>query len=206
MFITLEGPEGSGKSTHATRLKSYLEGKGFKVILTHEPGGTQVGKTIREMLLHPEGKFDQTTEIFMFAADRAEHVSKIIQPGLKNGKVVISDRFTDSTLAYQCGGRGLPEDQVRYMNMVSSKGLVPELTVLLDVSPETGIKRATENGTSDRFERERIKFHKRVRRKYLQIAKDDPGRVKVIKTDNKDIDKVQNEIRKAIDEKFGNKK
>lgn len=200
MFITLEGPEGSGKSTQATKLKSFLEGKGFKVVLTHEPGGTQVGKHIREMLLHPEGKFDQTTEIFMFAADRAEHVSKIIQPALKKGKVVVSDRFTDSTLAYQCGGRGLPEDQVRYTNMVSSKGLTPDLTILLDVTPETGIKRATQNGTSDRFEKEKIEFHKKVRRKYLQIAKEDPERVKVIKTEDKDIDKIQNEIRRIVSE------
>jgi dTMP kinase len=204
MFITLEGPEGSGKSTHATRLKSYLEGKGHKVVLTHEPGGTQIGKHIREMLLHPEATLDQHTEVMLFAADRAEHVSKIIQPALKKGKVVISDRFSDSTIAYQCGGRGLPEDLVRYVNMVSSKGLIPDLTLLLDVTPETGIRRATQNGTKDRFEKEKIDFHKKVRRRYLQIAKEDPGRVKVIKTEEKDIEKIQNEIRKVIDEKFGN--
>jgi len=204
MFITLEGPEGSGKSTHATRLKSYLEGKGHKVVLTHEPGGTQIGKLIREMLLHPEATLDHYTEIMLFGADRAEHVTKIIQPALKKGKVVISDRFTDSTIAYQCGGRGLPEDLVRYFNMVSSKGLIPDLTLLLDVSPETGIRRATQNGTKDRFEKERIDFHKKVRRRYLAIAKEDPERVKIVKTEEKDIEKIQNEIRKVIDEKLGN--
>jgi dTMP kinase len=202
MFITLEGPEGSGKSTHAQRLKSFLEEKGERVVLTHEPGGTQIGKKVREMLLHSKINFEQTTEIFMFAADRAEHVSKLILPALKEGKVVISDRFSDSTIAYQAGGRGLPEDFVRYLNMVSSDGLIPDLTILLDVPPETGIKRATQKSKADRFEKEKIGFHEKVRSKYLQIAKEDPGRIKVIKTDKRDIEDIQREIRKLVDEKF----
>ncbi len=199
MFITFEGPEGSGKSTHIRRLKSYLEGKGRRVLLTREPGGTQVGKFIREILLNPESVLDETTEVYLFAADRSEHVSKIIQPALAEGKWVISDRFVDSTLAYQIGGRGLPEDLVRYINMISAKGLAPDLTLLLDVSPEIGIKRAVVNGAADRFEKEKIEFHQRVREKYLEIASDDPQRVKVINTDNKDIESVQELIRKIID-------
>ena len=199
MFITFEGPEGSGKSTHIKRLKSYLEGKGRRVLLTREPGGTQVGKLIREILLNPESVLDETTEVYLFAADRSEHVSKIIQPALAEGKWVISDRFVDSTLAYQIGGRGLPEDLVRYINMISAKGLAPDLTLLLDVSPEIGIKRAVVNGAADRFEKEKIEFHQRVREKYLEIAGDDPQRVKVINTDNKDIESVQELIRKIID-------
>jgi dTMP kinase len=199
MFITFEGPEGSGKSTHIKRLKSYLEGKGRRVLLTREPGGTQVGKLIREILLNPESVLDETTEVYLFAADRSEHVSKIIQPALAEGKWVISDRFVDSTLAYQIGGRGLPEDLVRYINMISAKGLAPDLTLLLDVSPEIGIKRAVVNGAADRFEKEKIEFHQRVREKYLEIASDDPQRVKVINTDNKDIESVQELIRKIID-------
>ena len=203
-FITFEGPEGCGKTTHAKRLKSYLESKGRPVLLTLEPGGTQVGKEIRSLLLKPESVLDETTEVYLFAADRSEHVSKIILPALKEGKVVVCDRFIDSTLAYQIGGRRLPEDLVRYLNMVSAKGLRPDLTILLDVSPEVGLQRATQNGPADRFEREVIEFHQRVRAKYLALAAAEPDRIKVIKTDDKDIDKVQTLIREVIDEKFGN--
>ena len=201
MFITFEGPEGCGKSTHSKRLKNYLESKDREVILTHEPGGTQLGKHIRELLLDPESVLSKNTEVYLFAADRSEHVNKIILPALSQGKIVISDRFTDSTLAYQIGGRGFPEDLVRYINMISSGGLIPDLTILLDVSSEMGIKRATELGSLDRFEKEKIEFHKKVREKYLEIAKDDPERIKVINTEEKEIDQVQAEIRKIVEEK-----
>jgi dTMP kinase len=199
MFITLEGPEGCGKSTQAKKLKNYLENQGHSVLLTIEPGGTQVGKKIRELLLDPESVLDDTTEVYLFAADRSEHVSKIIKPALSDGKIAISDRYIDSTLAYQIGGRGLPEDLVRYINMISSQGLLPDLTIVLDVSPEIGLKRATENGT-DRFEQEKVAFHDRVRAKYLQIAESEPGRVKVVKTDKIGIDEVQDKIRQIIDQ------
>jgi dTMP kinase len=198
MFITFEGPEGCGKSTHSKRLKTYLENKGHRVVLTQEPGGTLMGKRFRELLLHPESVLNKTSEIFLFAADRSEHVSKIIRPALFERKIVISDRFTDSTIAYQIGGRGLPEDMVRYINEVSSKGLVPDLTLLLDVSPETGIKRATQNGSVDRFEGEKIDFHQRVREKYLEIARNHPKRIKVVNTDGRGIDEIQDEIRKIV--------
>ncbi|KPJ65796.1 hypothetical protein AMJ44_09430 [candidate division WOR-1 bacterium DG_54_3] len=202
MFITFEGPEGCGKSTHSKRLKNYLESKKYKVVLTQEPGGTQIGKGIRDLLLNPESILDETTEVYLFAADRSEHVSKIIQPALASGKIVLSDRFTDSTLAYQIGGRGLAEDLVRYINMISSKGLIPDLTILLDVSPEVGIQRATLNGSLDRFEGEKIEFHRRVREKYLEIAKGDPERIKLINTDDKGIDEIQDVIRKIVEEKL----
>ncbi|MFC1540609.1 dTMP kinase [Candidatus Margulisiibacteriota bacterium] len=202
MFITFEGPEGCGKSTHSNRLKSWLEKEGHKVLLTREPGGTQVGKHIREILLDPQSVLDETTEVYLFAADRSEHVSKIILPALKQGKIVISDRYVDSTLAYQIGGRGLPEDLVRYVNMISSKGLMPDLTILLDVSPEVGIRRAGEVGAPDRFEKEKLEFHARVRAKYLEIAGGDPARIKVINTDQKVIDDVQDEIRKLVEDKL----
>lgn len=199
MFITFEGPEGSGKSTQAKKLKSFLGGKGARVVLTYEPGGTQVGKRIREMLLHPEGALDKSTEIYLFAADRAEHVTKIIQPALAEGKIVISDRYTDSTLAYQHAGRGLPEDLVRYMNMVSSHGVTPDLTLLLDVSSETGLRRAAKVGPQDRFEKEKLEFHRRVRAMYLEIAKNDPKRIRVLNTEDKAIEEVQEEIRKIVE-------
>jgi dTMP kinase len=200
MFITFEGPEGCGKSTHAKKIKSYLEGKGRKVILTREPGGTQLGKQVRALLLEPDNVLADTTEVYLFAADRSEHVDKIIKPGLRDGKIVISDRFVDSTLAYQIGGRGLPEDLVRYLCLVSSQGIRPDLTILLDVSPEIGLKRAAGRGGPDRFEQEKIAFHQRVRAKYLEIAAADQIRVRVINTDACQIDEIQSEIRGILDE------
>ncbi len=206
MFITFEGPEGCGKSTQAKRLKTYLEGKGLRVLATFEPGGTQVGKEIRTLLLKPESVLDETTEVYLFAADRSEHVSKIIKPALKEGKIVISDRYVDSMLAYQIGGRKLPEDLVRYLNMISSKGLMPDLTILLDVSPDVGLKRARQRGAADRFEQEAVAFHKRVREFYLDAAKEDPKRFVVINTDHATIEETQDQIREKVNEKLGNKK
>lgn len=202
MFITFEGPEGCGKSTHSKRLKTYLEGLGFRVLLTAEPGGTQLGKKIRSLLLDPANVLDETTEVYLFAADRSEHVSKVILPALKEKKIVISDRFIDSTLAYQIGGRQLPEDLVRYLNMVSSRGLLPDLTFLLDVSPEIGLKRAAQKGEADRFEQEKLAFHKRVREKYLEIAHNSPQRVSLIKTDELEVEAIQERIRQIIDAKL----
>jgi len=204
MFITFEGPEGCGKTTHSKKLKAYLESKGQTVLLTQEPGGTMVGREIRNILLKPESVLDETTEVYLFAADRSEHVSKIILPALKENKIVISDRYIDSTIAYQVGGRKLPEDLVRYLNMISSKGLLPDLTILLNVSPETGLRRAAQNRSADRFEQEVIEFHRRVHEAYLELAKNEPGRVKVVEVEEREIDQVQSDIRKVIDEKFGN--
>jgi dTMP kinase len=202
MFITFEGPEGCGKSTHAKRLKTYLEGLGCRVLLTAEPGGTQLGKKVRSLLLDPANVLDETTEVYLFAADRSEHVSKVILPALKEKKVVICDRFIDSTLAYQIGGRQLPEDLVRYLNMISAKGLLPDLTFLLDVSPEIGLKRAAQKGEADRFEQEKLTFHKRVRETYLEIARDNPQRVFLIKTDELEVEAIQEKIRQIIDAKL----
>ncbi|MBU1026314.1 MAG: dTMP kinase [Candidatus Margulisbacteria bacterium] len=202
MFITFEGPEGCGKSTHAKKLKTFLEGKGFQVLLTQEPGGTQVGKHIRGLLLDPQNVLDEKTEIYLFAADRTEHVSKVIKPALASGKIVVSDRYTDSTLAYQIGGRNLPEDLVEYIVNASSKDLKPDLTILLDVSPEIGIKRATQASAPDRFEKEKLEFHENVRKKYLEIAEKNHSRVKTINTDKKGIEEIQSEIRQIVEKKF----
>ncbi|MFH1826306.1 MAG: dTMP kinase [bacterium] len=202
LFITFEGPEGCGKSTHAKALKGYLEDQGHRVLLTHEPGGTQLGQNIREWLLDPKNNISKTSEIYLFGADRAEHVSQVILPALKKGKIVICDRYTDSTIAYQVGGRGLPEDLVRYVNMTSSQGLIPDLTLLLDVSSEEGLKRAGQVGAADRFEREKISFHKKVRAGYLTLAKNDPDRIRVVSTEDMKIITVQSAIRKIVNEKF----
>lgn len=201
MFITFEGPEGCGKSTHIKLIKEYLENKGLSVVLTREPGATPNGEKIREILLHSIDKLDSISELCLFEADRAENVTKVILPNLKAGKIVISDRYVDSTVSYQIGGRGLAEDMVRYLNMLASKGLEPDLTILLDISPEVGLKRASVKGKADNFEKENMEFHRKVRAKFLEIAKNSPRRVVVINSEET-IDKVQDKIRKAIDAKL----
>jgi dTMP kinase len=205
MFITFEGGEGCGKSTHARLLKQYLTGKGYGVVQTLEPGGTDVGKKLRQILLKGERISSRYTELLLFAADRAEHVARVIKPGLKAGKIVISDRFIDSTTAYQTAGRKLPGRLVEEINSISSDRLVPDLTFLLDIPPQTGIPRGTRRTKKDKFESENYAFHRRVRRAYLAIAKREPKRVKIIATDAT-IEKVQGMIRRIADEKLGNKK
>ncbi|MFA5840359.1 MAG: dTMP kinase [Candidatus Margulisiibacteriota bacterium] len=198
MFITFEGPEGCGKSTQSKLLKAYLESLGKQVILTCEPGGTKLGEELRNILLHTPEKLDQLAELALFAADRAEHVAKIIQPALSAGKIVICDRYVDSTVAYQIGGRGLPEDLVRYFNMVSSRGLLPQVTFLLKVDPQIGLQRAGQEKVADRFENEKISFHKAVLNKYLEIAKNDAKRVKIIESNARSIEAVQENIQKEL--------
>ena len=204
MFITFEGPEGCGKSTQALLLADHLKENGRAVLLTMEPGGTPLGKEIRQLLLHSEKNLEKDSELYLFAADRIEHVKKVIRPALLEDKIVICDRYTDSTLAYQVGGRNISEDLVRYLNMTSSDGLAPDITIMLDVHPEIGLKRAVKKGKADRFEKETVAFHERVRAIYLVIAKQESGRVKVINTETESIEKIQEKIREIINEKLGN--
>ena len=203
MFITFEGGEGSGKSTHSKLLKRYLEKMGHGVVLTFEPGGTKIGKKLRRALLRGEKLVSRFSELFLFAADRAEHVARIIKPGLKAGKIVISDRFIDSTTAYQMAGRELPAELVKMVNRVSSEGLVPDLTLLLDFPPREGIARGTRDTKKDKFESEKMAFHKRIRKAYLSIARKEPKRVKVIGTEGT-LKGTQEKIRRLVVEKLGN--
>lgn len=208
VLITFEGTEGCGKSTHAKLLEKYLKSLGKRVVLSLEPGGTKLGKDIRRSLLNFEEPLAQNAELFLFAADRAQHVQEIVKPALEEGSIVIIDRFTDSTVAYQIGGRKLPEELVRYINSVSSGGLIPDLTLLLDVSPMVGLPRAIAISAKeagkvkkvDRFEKEKIAFHNDVRSMYLEIAKNDPARVRVIDTEKQDVFMVQDQIKKAVNE------
>lgn len=203
MFITFEGGEGCGKSTHAKLLKEYLEGQGRNVLLTHEPGGTQLGAILRENLLNKDLSLEPYSEILLFAADRVEHVEKLILPALSAGKIVICDRYLDSTLAYQLGGRGLPEDFVRYLNWISCRGLAPDLTFLLNVSIEEGLKRAvakTGHG-GDRFEKEIKAFHERVQNKYHEIAQNEPQRIYSLDT-VEEIETIQKRVRLQVDKKL----
>ncbi len=198
-FITFEGIEGCGKTTQIELLKGYLEKKGLKVLPVREPGGTPIGERVRGILLNSEGDgMAPLTELFLYEACRAELVEKVIAPALKRGVFVICDRFSDSTVAYQGFGRGLKTDIV-LLNKLASNGLTPDVTFLLDLDPETGLKRAMKRINSntglkeDRFEKETLDFHKKVRQGFLKIAKDDPKRVKVIDAD-REIPIIHNAI------------
>ncbi|MCJ2163736.1 MULTISPECIES: dTMP kinase [unclassified Pseudodesulfovibrio] len=188
MFITFEGIEGTGKSTQITKVREYLESMGREVFLTMEPGGSRVGRELRKMLLHVDNKdITPITELFLYLADRAQHVGQVIRPELKAGKVVLCDRFADSTIVYQGYGRGLDTMMLKHLNEVAVDGLWPDLTLLLDIDPEIGLKRATLRNIQDgkakeegRFEAEHLSFHQRIRQGYLTWAALNHDRMKVI--------------------------
>jgi dTMP kinase len=191
IFITIEGGEGSGKTTQSLLLKEYLEQKGYKVLLTREPGGTILAEIIRRILLKPSLHLVPLSELFLYEAARAQHVVEFILPALEIGKVVICDRFIDATVAYQGYGRKLSLQLINKLNFVASFGLMPILTIYLDIVPSRGLDRAKifdkefygEFG-GDRIERESIKFHSNVRKGYLDQLKKYPKRIKIIKTQN----------------------
>jgi len=180
LFITLEGGEGSGKSTQAQDLKELLEVKGFTVTLTREPAGCPVGRRVRELLAEPSLELDPRSELFLLAAARAQHVAEVIRPALERGEVVICDRFSDSSVAYQGYGRGLRLDDVRLANRIASQGLVPDLTVLLDVPVEVGLARKQGENAPDRIGQEGPEFHERVRQGYLATPAEEPQRFLVV--------------------------
>jgi len=182
-FITLEGPDGSGKSTQSILLARYLEKKGYKVVRTREPGGTSIAESLRRIILNPKNRISKITEVLLYEAGRAQHTSELIIPALRKGKTVICERYTDATLAYQGYGRKLDIRMVKELNRIASYGLKPDLTLLLDLDVREGLNRIRKNsrGRMDRMERESIRFHERVRRGYLKIASREPGRVKLIK-------------------------
>lgn len=199
-FISLEGTEGSGKSLQSKLLCGYLRGKGIKVVHTREPGNTSISKAIRKVLLDPRNKsLTDITELFLYLADRSQHVEEIIEPDLKKGYIVVCDRFADATVAYQGYGRKLPLSLIYKLNLLATKGIKPDLTVILDIPLKTGLRRAFKVGpyAGDRIEREALAFHKRVRRGYLKLAKKEPKRIKVVKVKSR-INDTQGEIRKLV--------
>lgn len=179
-FISIEGIEGSGKSTQTGLLAEYLRAKGHKVIKTAEPGGTAIGTRIRQLLLAPENRMDPLTELLLYYASRAQHVREVIYPGLLKGAVVVTDRFTDSTMAYQGSARGLDLQLIAALNEIVVPDLKPFLTFLLDVDVEEGLRRNRRVNKEDRFELETLEFHRRVRDGFLRIAEAEPDRVKMI--------------------------
>ena len=177
LFIALEGGDGSGKSTQGRLLCAWLEGLGHTVVVTREPGGTEFGRTVREFVLHG-GHLAPRAEALLFAADRAHHVETLIRPALGRGEVVITDRYMDSSIAYQGAARDLGVEEVRELNMWATGGLLPTLTVLVDLPAEVG--RARRGGVHDRLESEADHFHRAVREHFLALAHADPDRYLIV--------------------------
>ena len=196
MFITFEGIDGVGKSTQLDLLQQWLEGRGREVIRTLEPGGTELGKEIRHLLLHRKGDVAARAEALLYAADRAHHVATKIRPALAEGKVVLSDRYFDSSVAYQGAARELDVDEVRNISLWAVDNLIPDLTVLLDLDAEAAIQRRNKTGTEpDRLEREKVDFFERARAQYLELAKE-PRFLVVDATLS--IDEIQQQIRERV--------
>jgi dTMP kinase len=206
-FITFEGGDGTGKSTQLQALGSYLSGRGKSCILTREPGGTSVGKSIRRLLLEV-GKQPITspTELFLYLADRAQHIHEIVAPALAQGNIVLCDRHTDSTLAYQGYGRGIDIGLLRSLNDMANGAIKPDLTFLFDCPVEIALARtaarqfpaAPDARREDRFEREELKFHERVRAGFLELARAEPERFRIIDA-SRSVADVTREIKTIID-------
>lgn len=198
LFITFEGPEGSGKSTQSRMMMEELTSKGYDCLHTREPGGTSVGKRIREVLLDKDDiKLSSSAELFLFEADRAQHVRNIIRPAMDEKKVVICDRFNTATFAYQGYGLGVDMELIKKIDDSATGGLKPDLTVLFDIDVEVGISRATAGREADKMEKRSLEFHRRVREGYLKIAEEDPETIKVIKVDGK-IDETFGKVKKEV--------
>ena len=206
-FITFEGIEGCGKTTQVRHLTAYLEGKHLPFLLTREPGGTAIGDRIRQILLSSENsRMEPVTEFFLYVAARAQHVAQIVLPALRDGKTVLCDRFADATLAYQGNGRGLNLAWLEEIHERFLKGLKPDLTFLLDLPVEEGLRRAwkrMENQAvkEDRFEKEALAFHRRVREGYLLLAHKEPKRI-VVLDGMKDEQSLHREILTRLPEGF----
>ena len=178
IFITLEGPDGSGKSTQIQLLSEYLTEKGYDIVLTREPGGTAISEEIRKVILNPELKeMTDMTELLLYASARAQLVGELIKPALEQGKAVISDRFIDSSAVYQGIGRGLGIETVYEVNSYALQGLMPNITFLLDLDAEEGIKRKKKQAELDRMEQQDVAFHQKVANGYREIAKRNPERI-----------------------------
>lgn len=202
IFITFEGPEGGGKSLQVEKIREYLKQEGYDVLVVREPGQTEIGEEIRQVLLNPKNKkMDSRTEILLFEASRAQLVKEMINPALATGKIVLADRFYDSTTAYQGYGRGMNLNDIKWLNQFATGGLIPDLTILLDVPPEVGIARRKKSKKKDRLDMEGIEFHQRVRKGYLKMAEKEPKRWRIVDA-NRPIEEIFEEIKKIVEEKI----
>ncbi len=201
MFITLEGIEGSGKTTQLEHIVDYLKGKDCECIVTREPGGTRIGKKIRSILLDPDSReLYPMAELLLYMADRSQHINEVVIPHLASGKLVLCDRYYDATLVYQGYARGIDIEIIQRLHRWILKGLKPNVTLLLDLEPHIGLKRAwkeidrgTRTGLETRFEKETLRFHKKVRAGYLTLARNDPDRFEVV-----DASQTERQVRERI--------
>jgi dTMP kinase len=196
VLITFEGVEGSGKSTQMTRLARHLERAGHRVERTREPDGTRLGVSIRRLFEQPA--MTPLAEVFLFMAARQQHVAEKIAPWLRRGRIVLSDRYTDATVAYQGYARGQDPAMIRELNVRATGGVLPDLTLLFDMDPAAGFRRIGRRRL-DRFEREKLAFHRRVRRGYLEIRRAEPKRVRLVRA-NRPPGAVERDVRAIVDE------
>jgi dTMP kinase len=208
-FITFEGGDGSGKSTQLKLVEGYLAGLGKSCIATREPGGTSLGNLIRQVLLEVRKRpIAPPAELFLYLADRAQHIEAVISPALEQGKIVLCDRHTDSTLAYQGYGRGIDLELLRRLNEMASRGIKPDLTFLFDCAVEVGLSRTAHRQSlagrggkrEDRFERENVDFHERVRQGFLELARLEPDRFCVIPAADS-VELVFEQVKKIVNER-----
>ena len=199
LFITVEGTDGSGKTTQIGLMKNYLEQKGYNVVLTREPGGTYISEKIREIILDPSNsRMSAITEMILYAAARAQLVSEVIKPALESGKIVICDRFVDSSYAYQGFGRGIDLEIVGNVNKAALDGEMPDITFFFDISPEIALNRRRASTGTDRIEREDMEFHMKVYNGYKQLALLNPERIRTIDS-NRTVEEISRDIIGWID-------
>ena len=201
LFITFEGADGCGKTTQMELLAEYLKNNGKNVLLTREPGGKGLGEKVREILLNYDGPVSDRCESFLFLADRAQNIDIIVNPAVSQGKIVLCDRHIDSTVAYQGYGRGLDIERINKLNDIATNGKKPDLTFVFDIDVETSMKRVGKE--KDRMESAGIDFHNRVRKGYLELAKQEPQRIKVLDA-TKSIEEIHNNVIEIINEKLKN--
>jgi dTMP kinase len=200
LFITIEGTDGSGKTTQIKLMEEYIKAKGYEVVLSREPGGTKVSEMIRDLVLDPANTdISPLTELILYAASRAQHVTQLIKPAVEAGKVVICDRFVDSSYAYQGCGRGVDLKVVADVNRVAIDGMIPDITFFLNIDPEIALKRRINSTGADRIEQEKIDFHKRVYEGYKKMALLYPDRIKTIDA-NESIDDIFSQITEYLKE------
>lgn len=197
LFVTLEGGDGAGKTTQADRLESWLREEGRQVLRTREPGGSDLGRELRDIVLHREGHIDPRAEALLYAADRAHHIATVVRPALARGEVVVQDRYLDSSVAYQGAGRVLDAGEIRDLSLWAAEGLLPDLTILLDLDEDAARSRVDGRGTADRLESEAADFHGRVRRGFLDLAGDEPARFLVLDA-SRPVDDLAAAVRQRI--------
>lgn len=195
LFITFEGADGCGKTTQLNLLKEYLEKNGYNVLVTREPGGKGLGEKFREILLNYDGVVSERCESFLFLADRAQNIDTIVKPAIESGKIVLCDRHIDSSVAYQGYGRGLNIEEIKQLNTLATGGLLPDLTLVFDIDIETSMKRVGKE--KDRMESAGNEFFNRVRNGYLELAKHEPKRIKVVNSTGS-IEEIHEQVIKIM--------